>query len=280
MTSTVHSTGIYNQIVIATFRHREVTKSPLFLCAFRYNPRCTFRFRNEKFLFALLPSFPCVERHKIDNIKAENMSKVENDFLRNLLELDKNISLSLSLSASKTSPLGHLRPHMKALEYSCHGLFWISGCIIGLWFSNTIEREAFFFNILLAFFLDIVCVAFLKATLRRKRPSNNEEDMFLTVSIDKMSSPSGHTSRAVLLTYLFIASTPEWYLFHLVLMVWCVCTCASRVLLGRHHVGDVLLGAVLGYIEYLIIDYIWAGPETAEWYLSIFRESPGILDDL
>ncbi|KAF8793965.1 polyisoprenoid diphosphate/phosphate phosphohydrolase PLPP6-like [Argiope bruennichi] len=209
------------------------------------------------------------------------MSKVENNFLKNLLDLDKRISLSLSLSASKTSPLGYLRSHMKALEYSCHGVFWICGSIIGLWFSNTIEREAFFFNILLALFLDIISVAILKATLRRKRPSNNEEhDMFLTVSIDKMSCPSGHTSRAVLLTYLLIASTPEWYFFHLILMLWCICTCASRVLLGRHHVGDVLLGAVLGYIEYLIMDYVWAGPETAEWYLSIFRESPSILDEL
>ncbi|CAL1274139.1 unnamed protein product [Larinioides sclopetarius] len=214
-------------------------------------------------------------------MKAENMSKGENNFLKNLLELDKSISLSLSLSASKTSPLGHFRPHMKALEYSWHGLFWICGSIIGLWFSNTIEREAFFFNILLALFLDIICVAILKATLRRKRPSNNKgEDMFLTISIDKMSCPSGHTSRAVLLTYLLIISTPEWHLFHFILMVWCVCTSASRVLLGRHHVGDVLLGAVLGYIEYLIIDYVWAGPETAEWYLSIFRESPSILDEL
>lgn len=132
-----------------------------------------------------------------------------------------------------------------------------------------------------ALFLDIIFVAVLKASLRRRRPSNNEgDDMFLTVSIDKMSCPSGHTSRAVLITYLLIASTPECYLFHLPLTVWCVCTSASRVLLGRHHVGDVLLGAVLGYIEYLIMDYVWAGPETAEWYLSIFRESPSILDEL
>ncbi|GIY17120.1 phospholipid phosphatase 6 [Caerostris darwini] len=170
---------------------------------------------------------------------------------------------------------------MKALEYSCHGVFWICGSIISLWFSNTLQREAFFFNLLLALFLDIIFVAVLKAAIQRKRPSNNEsEDMFMTFSIDKMSCPSGHTSRAVLLTYLLIASMPDWHLLHPVLVIWCFSTCASRVLLGRHHVGDVLLGVILGYIEYLIMDYVWAGPETADWYLNIFRDSNSVLDEL
>ncbi|GFQ88819.1 phospholipid phosphatase 6 [Trichonephila clavata] len=170
---------------------------------------------------------------------------------------------------------------MKALEYSCHGVFWFSGSIICLWFSNTLQKEAFFFNLILALFLDIIFVALSKAAFQRKRPSNNEEnDMFLTFSIDKMSCPSGHTSRAVLLTYLLIASTPEWYLLHPILIVWCLCTSISRIMLGRHHVGDVLLGVILGYIEYLIMDYVWAGPDTADWYLNIFRDSNSVLDDL
>ncbi|GFS68260.1 phospholipid phosphatase 6 [Nephila pilipes] len=209
------------------------------------------------------------------------MSKKEKNILNNLIELDKSISMTLSLSASKNSPLGHLRPHMKTLEYSCHGVFWISGSIICLWFSNTLQREAFFFNLILALFLDIIFVALLKAALQRKRPSNNKgEDMFLTFSIDKMSCPSGHTSRAVLLTYLLIASTPEWYLLHPILILWCFCTSISRIMLGRHYVGDVLLGVILGYIEYLIMDNVWAGPDTTDWYLNIFRDSNSVLDDL
>lgn len=208
-------------------------------------------------------------------------SKGDSDILKQLIQMDKSLSLSLSVSASKSSALGHFRPHMKCLEYSCHGVFWITGSIIGLWFSNSAEREAFFFNLLLALFLDILLVAILKAAIQRKRPDNNEsEDMLMTWYVDKMSCPSGHTSRAVLLTYLLIISSPHLYYFHPVLLVWCICTCASRVLLGRHHLGDVLIGVALGYMEYLIMDYIWAGSETAKWYLDIFKDTSSVLDEL
>ncbi|XP_015928027.1 polyisoprenoid diphosphate/phosphate phosphohydrolase PLPP6 [Parasteatoda tepidariorum] len=207
--------------------------------------------------------------------------KYEDGMLGKLLELDKKISLSLSLSASKTSPLGNYRPHMKALEYSCHGVFWISGSIILLWLTEDPIKDAFFFNIILALLLDVLFVAVLKALLRRRRPENNEsEDMFMTLSVDKMSCPSGHTSRAVLVTYLLIWCTPQKYVLHLFLLVWCICTCSSRILLGRHHVGDVLIGAVLGYVEYCIMNYLWAGPENAKWYLDLFRDSSSIVEDL
>lgn len=118
----------------------------------------------------------------------------------------------------------------------------------------------------------------LKAAIGRKRPENNDDDMVMTYSVDKMSCPSGHTSRAVMLTYLLIACTPQMYLFHPILLVWCLCTSASRIMLGRHHIGDVLVGIVLGYVEYCIVDYLWADPETAKWFLDIFKDSSTIED--
>lgn len=104
--------------------------------------------------------------------------------------------------------------------------------------------------------------------------------MLMTYSVDKMSCPSGHTSRAVMLMYILISSTPGMYLLHPLLAIWCLCTSASRILLGRHHIGDVLVGAVLGYVEYIIVDYLWASPETAKWYLDIFKDSNSVIDDL
>lgn len=136
----------------------------------------------------------------------------------------------------------------------------------------------FFFSALI---LDIIFVAILKAAIGRTRPADNEEeDMFMTYSVDKMSCPSGHTSRTVMLTYILISSTPHMYLLHPFIIIWCLCTSASRVLLGRHYIGDVLIGMVLGYAEYLLVDYIWAGPETAKWYLDIFGDSGSVIDDL
>lgn len=142
------------------------------------------------------------------------------------------------------------------------------------------EKYNFSIFFSLALILDIIFVAILKAAIRRKRPENNDDDMVMTYSVDKMSCPSGHTSRAVMLTYLLVASSPHMYLIHPVLLVWCLCTCASRVMLGRHHIGDVLIGMILGYVEYCIIDGIWAGPETAKWYLDIFKDANSVIDDL
>lgn len=65
-----------------------------------------------------------------------------------LIQIDKQFSSSLSLSASKTSPLGQFRPHMKFLEYSCHGAFWIPGAMIMIWFVEDPRKEGFFFNLL------------------------------------------------------------------------------------------------------------------------------------
>lgn len=201
--------------------------------------------------------------------------------LKVLKELDEKISLSMSLSASKDSPLGYLRPHMKGLELSCHGVFWISGCLLCLWFTSDSATEAFFFNLVLALFLDILLVAILKASFRRKRPSYNEgDDMFLTLSVDKMSCPSGHTSRAILMALLLVSSSPHLSLLHPVLILWSFSTCLSRVLLGRHHLGDVLIGMILGYAEYHMMNYLWASTETAKWYLDFFRETDSVVGDL
>lgn len=35
----------------------------------------------------------------------------------------------------------------------------------------------------------------------------------------------------------------------------------SRVLLGRHHLGDVIAGVIVGYINYELVRYIWVGED-------------------
>lgn len=88
--------------------------------------------------------------------------------LSNLIELDKRLTSSLSLSATENSPLGHYRPHMKFLEYSCHGAFWIPGAIISLWFTNDPKKEAFCFNLLLGKLFYNVYQIFVNADVNKK----------------------------------------------------------------------------------------------------------------
>lgn len=100
---------------------------------------------------------------------------------------------------------------------------------------------------------------------RRSRPLQNRMDMFATVSVDKFSFPSGHATRAALVAMFFtrnIVSLP--YVPFIIL--FCTCVGVSRILLGRHHIIDVLLGYVIGVLEYVIYSHFWlSGLVLEEW---------------
>jgi membrane-associated phospholipid phosphatase len=70
--------------------------------------------------------------------------------------------------------------------------------------------------------------------------------MYVAVAADHWSFPSGHSSRAFL-----VASFLAGGGFHPreALFLWATATSASRVLLGRHYVLDVVAGACLGVFE-------------------------------
>lgn len=199
-------------------------------------------------------------------------------FLQTLKKVDVELSNSLSLSATPESPLGILRPYMKWLEISCHGIPWLGGCLVFLWFAASQGARSFFLNLFLGLLIDIVLVAVLKASIRRKRPSANTMDMFMTVSIDKLSCPSGHTSRAIFLGYVFTQQCSLWVIFNAIILIWCIAVCASRILLGRHHVGDMLLGVVLGYFEYQFVSWMWLSPEASQYFLGFFMDSTELYD--
>lgn len=117
--------------------------------------------------------------------------------------------------------------------------------------------------LLLALLLDLVLVAVVKGIVRRPRPTHNKMDMFVTVSVDKYSFPSGHATRAALVC--------RFVLHHLVLAVplrvlvvlWALVVGVSRVMLGRHNVTDVLFGLLLGYGLYSVVEYCWLSPLNA-----------------
>ncbi|CAN6273783.1 unnamed protein product [Urochloa humidicola] len=70
--------------------------------------------------------------------------------------------------------------------------------------------------------------------------------MYVAVAADHWSFPSGHSSRAFLVAAFLAAGgfRPREALF-----LWAATTSASRVLLGRHYVLDVIAGALLGVFE-------------------------------
>ncbi|CAN7994296.1 unnamed protein product [Ixodes hexagonus] len=185
--------------------------------------------------------------------------------------LDERLSSGLFLASGVHSPWGHLRPSMVLLEYSAHGIPWLMGTCALIWFARDRHTEAFCVNLLLALVLDLVAVGFVKAVARRRRPPMNRNDMFATVLMDMHSFPSGHVSRVVFLACVVTWLTSLFGLLKLVFVAWCLAVSASRVLLGRHYVGDVCGGALLGLLEYYVVTSVfWMNTETALAFASYF----------
>ncbi|XP_068692084.1 polyisoprenoid diphosphate/phosphate phosphohydrolase PLPP6-like [Montipora foliosa] len=196
-----------------------------------------------------------------DLSKPKNKGNIPVTFFASFLHLvdclyrfDIFLSNKLSVCADKNS--GSWRTLMVILEYTGHGIPWTAAALFVIFaFSDTAEQE-FACNLLLALSMDLAIVSCLKAVVRRERPVNNVKDMFATVSVDHYSFPSGHSSRSAMVAGLFAVflAAKVWSLF---IGCWAVCVSASRVILGRHHLSDVLCGVVIGLLQSWVICALW-----------------------
>ena len=83
-------------------------------------------------------------------------------------------------------------------------------------------------------------------------------------AVDKFSFPSGHATRATLLAALFTLLSPLPFLLWVPLAAWALAVAASRVLLGRHHLLDVLAGLTIGVVEAAVLAAVWRTPDQAD----------------
>jgi len=194
-------------------------------------------------------------------------------WLTALLEWDKKVTkAAFDLFDRRYGYVKH-RSNLKFLEVSCHGLPWLGGVIVMLYMGS--QNLELWMNLLVMLIIDIVLVAVVKAISRRKRPSYNTDDMAMTVGVDKFSFPSGHASRAAAIVFFFVMLYPLNPILALPVVIWGVAVMVSRVLLGRHHILDVLGGVVVGLIEYLLMTLIWMDKESAaSWSEYLGAEDP------
>ncbi|KAJ6846302.1 uncharacterized protein M6B38_279665 [Iris pallida] len=189
--------------------------------------------------------------------------------LRRAISLDTSLSLRLH-----TLCLPIPRSLLKALEISGDGRFWFPIPIALLYFYYQ-PFSPLLLPLLLGSLLDLLLVGLIKTLVRRPRPVYNK-GMTLVVSVDHWSFPSGHSSRvSFLAAFLYLHSSSPLFLeaskrvlvrcgggggggeagdllVHAVTL-WAAATSASRVLLGRHFLLDVLAGACLGVVEALLV---------------------------
>ncbi|XP_066157051.1 polyisoprenoid diphosphate/phosphate phosphohydrolase PLPP6 [Euwallacea fornicatus] len=193
-------------------------------------------------------------------------------WLQQVLVLDENITKKFVIWGKSWSPLHSLRLHYRALEITCHGIPWLAFWIAFTWLFNIPNLVQLQVNMILALILDIITIALVKAFFRRRRPLGNKQDAFAEIGPDQFSFPSGHCSRAALVTFIFIFLWPLPLFFFPSLLAWTTALCVSRVLMERHYLLDVLGGVVLGFVEGTLMALLWVSEDNAKWLFSIVSD--------
>lgn len=187
--------------------------------------------------------------------------------------VDEVISTHLFLAATESAPLAKYRKALTMLEMSAHFAIWFGGLLFLMWFfSIDVALRTFFLNVFLALFIDVVLVAVLKATARRRRPGVSREQYENEPLSSNLSFPSGFTSRAFLVTLIVVKHSHLFPLFKLPFLLWCIAVAICKLLMGRQFLGDSLAGAVLGYVEYhWIVCPLWLSEGTASLLYNSFN---------
>ncbi|KAI5623590.1 phospholipid phosphatase 6 isoform 1, partial [Silurus asotus] len=180
--------------------------------------------------------------------------------LSSLLAVDLWLSKRLGVCACEEASWGSVRPLMKLVEVSGHGIPWLLGAAYCMYKSDSAAGQEVMLNLLMALVLDLVLVGIVKAVVRRRRPAHNRMDMFATFSVDRYSFPSGHATRAAMCARFLLAHLVLAAPLRVLVMLWAGFVGLSRVLLGRHNVTDVAFGFFMGYCQYNLVEALWLSP--------------------
>jgi undecaprenyl-diphosphatase len=95
-----------------------------------------------------------------------------------------------------------------------------------------------------------IVVQVVKRTVGRPRPFRDRAWQSLVAAPDRFSFPSGHSAAAMSVAVIYCARFPE---LGVVLIPLAMLVGVSRVCLGVHYPGDVLMGQVLALLTGAIV---------------------------
>ena len=190
------------------------------------------------------------------------MTHKQQSILNKLEQIDYDVSKKLALMCyinKETVFFWILDKILYSFEVIGSGVPSLTLSVLGAMFSP--QYRLFCFNISVAQVFDIICQFSIKNIFKRPRPSyHDNNDMFFTHGPDKFSFPSGHCARMAMFCHLTrklvsYSSYPGWYTFGVA--IFAVIT-ASRVLMGRHYMSDMIAGVVLGIFEGIfVLNFTW-----------------------
>ncbi|MBP1593312.1 MAG: putative rane-associated phospholipid phosphatase [Bacteroidetes bacterium] len=130
---------------------------------------------------------------------------------------------------------------------------WIPLALVLLYviIRNNKLKEALLIILLIAITITIcdrVSSGVFKPIFKRFRPAQDPEFMYL---VDIIHGYRGGR-------YGFISShAANTFGYTFAFLFWAIITCYSRIYLGVHYLGDIICGAILGFISGLLVYYIY-----------------------
>lgn len=210
------------------------------MCLSKQSPACQLCFCEASFSSALLP-------HSTVIFFSHQPIMILDRALESFKKFDTHLSYTIYSRVPKTK---RIRSILKGLEWSCNGFIWLAATFI---FSYCDPKAPWYQDLFVGLIADIIYVAMIKAYFRRRRPTYAQQTDQITISVDKHSFPSGHATRAI---YVALFAGHLGSITGFIIWFWSISVALSRILLGRHHVFDVLVGCLIGCLEYILQFYI------------------------
>lgn len=196
--------------------------------------------------------------------------------MNSLLAIDICLSKRMGVCASTSSSWGGCRSMVALLALTGHGITWIIGTIVCLTRSNTLAGQEVLVNLLLALILDVMTVAGVQRLVKRRGPWEMMPGFLDCVAMDVYSFPAAHASRAAMVSKFLLSHLVLAVPLRILLVLWAFLVGMSRVLLGKHHLTDMVCGFALGLLHFSLMESVWLSSSTCQTLISIttFSWSP------
>lgn len=189
--------------------------------------------------------------------------------MNSLLAIDISLSKRMGVCAYTSSSWGGCRSMVNLLALTGHGITWIIGTIVCLTRSNTLAGQEVLVNLLLALLLDVMTVAGVQRLVKRRGPWEMAPGFLDCVAMDIYSFPAAHASRAAMVSKFLLSHLVLAVPLRILLVLWAFLVGLSRVLLGRHHLTDMVCGFALGLLHFSLMETVWLSSSTCQTLISI-----------
>ncbi|KAF7217213.1 inactive phospholipid phosphatase 7 [Nothobranchius furzeri] len=189
--------------------------------------------------------------------------------MNSLLAIDICLSKRMGVCAYTSSSWGGCRSMVALLALTGHGITWIIGTIVCLTRSNTLAGQEVLVNLLLALILDVLTVAGVQRLVKRRGPWEMTPGFMDCVAMDVYSFPAAHASRAAMVSKFLLSHLVLAVPLRILLVLWAFLVGMSRVLLGKHHLTDMVCGFALGMLHFSLMETVWLSSNVCQTLISI-----------